>query len=354
MADINYLEMLKQRANRSDQSDERYSYPISAWSLLTKSSSYTVDVTPAMAIDWVSNLNYEKQRSVRDYHIDELATAMKNGRFRENSTIDFALCDRKIYLINGQHTLHAIAKSGITTSLNCLIHYCQNKQDIVDIYITFDRPLIRTPKDAISAYDIPGYSELRSDIQSSVYRSTFIVSSGFSFENSGRVNQRLYPWNYDRKVRADLISSWMPELKMISDDAITEPDKYRAIVSLNGFLAVALAVYRFAPDEARVFWRGIMMDDGLRRGDPRKAFIRMHQNSRASGINQGRVSSRVQAFYAAAAWNAYVSNRDVINLRLPTNTAYISINLTPHTGDRQMVYVDSDWNIHKRPFQFER
>ena len=71
-------------------------------------------------------------------------------------------------------------------------------------------------------------------------------------------------------------------------------------------MAVALGTFRFAElDRADAFWRGTAEDDGLRRGDARKALIdylvRASSDRRGSGVSQLRA--------VAACWNAFYEGR---------------------------------------------
>lgn len=322
------------------------------YALPKTTSSNIVDVTPTMAKRWLDTHTYERQRRIRKYHVNHLANMMTRGHFRAGSPIDFAYHANKWYLVNGQHTLNAMVESGVELSLNVMVHSCKSMAEVNKIYASFDRQLKRTTKDTMAAYDIAGIDELRSDIKASAYVATGMATMGLESSLDANTQQYLYPWHNDQEMRAKIVESWMTELQVISQDAITESGNTKSIVSKQGFLSVALITYRFSEEKARDFWQGIMLDDGLARDDPRKAFIRAYQADRTEGRSKTlstRSRQRYSALYAASAWNLFLANRSIMQLKTPTADRYIRINNTPHNGKVHLVYVDADWNILREP-----
>lgn len=72
-------------------------------------------ITPTIAQEWFKKVDRSHQRSLRANHVDSLASIMRNGQWTTNHQgIAF---DDKGRLMDGQHRLAAIMKSGVTVNM---------------------------------------------------------------------------------------------------------------------------------------------------------------------------------------------------------------------------------------------
>ena len=71
-------------------------------------------ITPEVARTILTQERYERQRPLDQSVVQEYALAMLNGEFRQGTLISFCIYKRQRYLVNGQHTLEAICRSGVT------------------------------------------------------------------------------------------------------------------------------------------------------------------------------------------------------------------------------------------------
>jgi len=87
--------------------DSRGTPPI----VTTEGTVEITDITPDLAMELLKHL-HPQQRRLRKDHIENLARAMTGGTFRWNGE-PYQL-DRDLQVVNGQHRLGAIVRSGIT------------------------------------------------------------------------------------------------------------------------------------------------------------------------------------------------------------------------------------------------
>ena len=120
-------------------------------------------VTPAAARKIIENEMYQRQRPLRQGHVAELAHHMEHGSFIDNTTITFALLDGKSYLVNGQHTINAIVKSGCSVTLNIQEYSCRNEDEIDSLYARQDKHYKRTEGDSFHSLGLVEKWEIRKD-----------------------------------------------------------------------------------------------------------------------------------------------------------------------------------------------
>jgi hypothetical protein len=128
--------------------------------IMQKAQSKTEAVTPTIAEDWLANAVYERQRKMQPWQVKRLANEMEKGRFIEGTTIHFGILDGKPKLVNGQHTLAAIAKSGIPIRLTILRTPVDSEDELGMLYGRHDRGRGRTPSDAFLGMNLAGKLDL--------------------------------------------------------------------------------------------------------------------------------------------------------------------------------------------------
>lgn len=310
-------------------------------------------ITPDDAKALIKSTNYDNQRAVRPAHVQKLANAMRNGTFGQKSTLHFAVLEGYAFLIDGQHRLVAIEHSGIAQCFTIVMHECSNEDEVRALYSKFNRDLRRTPQDVLRAYGLHTQFGKRNDLFRGFFGSTGMVTGGFipDITRLSLANREYYSLALqlqDDELRASIANSWIKEAVMFNDD-IREGDYLNRSKLLRiGVFAVALVTYRFAGRVAQDFWREIALDDGLRRGDPRKTLLLFLLNNKAN-----KFPDHLIARYVAVAWNHAYKGHDSTLLRVLHPNRPIQIEGTPHNSKQHMVYLDHARNLLHNPIPLD-
>lgn len=285
-------------------------------------TSKNVVVTPELALEWVTNYNYPKQRTVRQWWVAHLAEEMKAGNFSQDTAITFAWCGGKKYLVNGQHTLYAIVESERPTALTVIDTIAKDEGELASIYARFDTGLRRNTFDSDKAFDIAEKTGLDRTSLNAFSGGLTIIDSGFNYS----MNSRTSP---DR--RRDLIIEWCPFMHQYIE-AIKDGENYKQL-RRGGCVSVALMTFRYVPTVAKEFWQAVSQDNGLLIGDPRKALNRFLAQTSVRGGNIRTSKKPITKFQSVLAsakcWNAYHPKiEDMKLLRIPKDNKVV-INGTP-------------------------
>jgi len=84
---------------------------------------------------------------------------------------------------------------------------------------------------------------------------------------------------------------------------------------------------KWQPEKAEEFWKGLAMDDGLARNDPRKALLEKLRSQ------EGSHSIPVQLHAVASGWNAFYHGRKLKEIRVCPDKPF-SIDGTTIVGRR--------------------
>lgn len=286
---------------------------------------------------------YRQQRAIRSRHVQRLARIMESGEFRQGTPIDIAVVGQKSYLVNGQHTLSAIVQCGKPQELLVVKHSCKNMDEVGGLYVGFDRQLRRTPQDVVSGYGV-NMQSIGAHTGRALYGATGLVGSGFQANGT----TRWLPWWDDLRIRARLLESWLPEAEFIDEDIVNAP--YSALVRTSSIMAVALVTYRYAKN-ASVFWRGLVRDDALPQGDPRKALLFAYADK--TKFRRAVYQQHIVARYVISCWNSFRRDQTRVNISHGDLTKPVRIYDTPHDGKAVMVYVTAEGEILRDPVAVE-
>lgn len=268
--------------------------------------SETVMCTPAIAKQLRAACHFERQRGLSEHHIARLAEEMRRGSFIEGTQVFLGvLPDRHMLILNGNHTLEAVSKSGIPTALTFTFCPVKDENDAGRLYAQFDIHRTRSWGDAYKAY---GFDE---DIAAQWINKSGsalgVIASGFR-----RANGKI-PVESSRDVRAKMMREYSETIHHLVAVIRSGPVHTMKMVKRRGVLAVALETMRWQPSAAAEFWRSFVMDDGLRSGDPAKALLNYIRNF---GIEPGGNSGIVLGYAAALAWNAFYTKKPIQVLRV--------------------------------------
>lgn len=282
-----------------------------------------VTFTPADAQLVLNECRYERQ--TRDLtaqgatHIAVLADIMSRHQWRDYDKLDFAVVLGKIILVNGHHRLAAQALSKRTIQWTVVLHDCKSMAEVAELYYTFDTNNrargFGTILDVVGAADLLGVTKGTAD---AVFRAVPLIAANFVFGNAAQdpvVNRVI-----DRRM--ELVKAFQNEAIEWEKAVAGTTAILRKRLSTQGALAVALMTFRYAKQDAGLFWHRVAMNDGLKKGDPCNTYV--------SCLLQGGTrlgTSQATARQAATAWNAWVSGRELLFIR--TTEAPLRILRTP-------------------------
>lgn len=257
-------------------------------------------VTPQEARELRDSCRFERQREIRSDHVHRLADEMKQGWFLAGTPIWFCvLPDRSMVLVNGNHTLEAVAECGAAIPLTLVYQQVGSIDEAAQAYACFDIQRTRTWGQAAHAAGIDaGLPETGKTIAA-----VGIIQSGFS-----TASHLVGVGMLSRPTRFGLLAEYRGAALLIHAAMTGSPPINQRLVRRAAVFAIALATARYQPATAEEFWGGLALDDGLRVTDPRKALLRYLQNNSA---NPNMGSRRNQAAAAANAWNAFFEKRSI-------------------------------------------
>lgn len=268
-----------------------------------------VSISPQQAEIILSEMVYEGQRAVRATHVKALAAAMRRKVFSPGSQIAFARLGRQLLLINGQHRLHAVVEAGRSVEFQVLIVNCKTVEDVARHYYTFDRlTTARSDADVLNAVGVSERFCISQSLARGVWQAVPLIEHDFE-----RVNYCHDPERRDDDRRLGLCAQWWEVAARLEAILELAPPPVRKRLLNSQAVAVAIVLLRDQPDEAREFLTGLCLDDGLRRDDPRKAFLI------DIGGRQWRRQSLDGCLTMAYAWNAFFLRRPLKQLKVVQN-----------------------------------
>lgn len=261
-----------------------------------------VTIEPNLALRIVQTGRFDRQRSVREKHVDALAQQMRRQEWTAGTQIHFGRTpDGELHLVNGQHRMHAVIKADAAIEFQVLITDVRTDDDLIKLYRRHDRLIApRTVSDALTAEGIPERFNIRHQIATATFRAIPVIQSKF----------RGVRWADPYLTRSDearlrMAAEWWDAAANIQEWIDLAPSKVKSMLNSAGAFAVALVTARFQAVKAESFWKGVADPDGLRSADPRKVY-------REHLIGQPKKGTElVTAKGGAVAWNAFYEGRSI-------------------------------------------
>lgn len=243
-------------------------------------------ITPQIAARMLeANTN---NRPARDGLVQSYAEDMRAGRWQTNGDAIRFNVDGQ--LIDGQHRLFAIIRSGLTIP-SLVIRNLGNAA-----FQTIDGGATRKAGDILNMMDVKNANTV-----ASVARMSILYTSG-------QIQQR----RVSRTAIVEFVEAhpYIAEAAHISRPAGRGGHLNAAPVSAIIFLANER---RYYDDEIASFLEGIVEGAGLERGDPRLALREWSVNERMR--NHGKLNTIVTFAAVARAWNAYAKGERLIVIK---------------------------------------
>lgn len=257
-----------------------------------KTTSKVVPVTAEEARHYRRSCHYEGQRKFSILNLERLRQAMEKDVFVQGTAITFcALPDGKMYLVNGNHTLEALAQCGITQVLTIVVIEVANMDEVADVYMTFD---IHKPRSWMDALHAKGLDQ---EIPLSQY---VMPALGLIMQNF-RYDSKNVEANSSRNDRFRLMEAYRAEATAMYEALSGADAVNRKLCLRRAVLGIALETFKYQASTALEFWHGLAYDDMLARNDPRKVLLKYLLANRITGPIENFRQSRA----CALAWNAY-------------------------------------------------
>jgi hypothetical protein len=113
-----------------------------------------ITLTKEKAYEFLELETFPGERQVIERHVQALFNQWAAGRFMwEHVVIATALCDRKLYRINGQHTcwMRVNVSKDIAPRVRQIEYSVSNEEQLRALYCVFDRAKSRTPAHVVRA-----------------------------------------------------------------------------------------------------------------------------------------------------------------------------------------------------------
>ncbi len=291
-----------------------------------KLSSQYQFVTPATAERWLSEYQYEFQRRLTLPMVDKWVNVIQRGDFMQDKEIKVVLYNQHRYLVNGQHRLNAIVKSGVGQCFNITTVTVDTSEELAEVYNTEDMNKPRSFDDVVRTRRIDELTGLTRSQLIKVSPCVSYIASGFVRKNDKRGDHH-YIANEIVKTYALPADAYFDA---INDGA---SNKFNHL-SRTAVLSVGIVTFwqsskRIPGGEQTVidFWKGLAADDGLRRGDPRKValeHILTTQMPAGTGNKPDKdtVSPEYQSRYVANCFNKWVEGKTFSDVRKPSTSIY--------------------------------
>lgn len=257
---------------------------------------------PEQARSLRESCNFEgHQRDINDMNVERLASEMARGYFVAGTAVTFCVLPNKsMLLVNGNHTLEAISKSGVTLPLVFIYIKADDRESAGRIYARFDIHKARTWMDAARAVGIGD----KPYVDKALAAMGFILAGFRSDSRNGLAR-------YSRDARFGLLKEYDEALAMMTQIVNNGVASIRKLVIRQPVLAVALYTIKYRPSSAVKFWTDLVADDGLATTDPRKTLLRFLQATTHNTIREKTEMTNGTAI----AWNAYMKGNPLQLIR---------------------------------------
>lgn len=266
-----------------------------------------VTVTPNLALRIIQTGKFDRQRSVREKHVDVLAQQMRRREWTAGTQIHFGRTpDGELHLVNGQHRMHAVIKADAAIEFQILVTDVKTDQDLIKLYRRHDRLIAtRTVSDALTAEGIPEQFGIRHQIASACFRAIPVIESKFR----GVRWADAYMTRSD-EARLKMAEKWWSVAADFQEWTDLAPAKVKTMLLAGGAMAVALVTSQSQRTKAEAFWRGVADPDGLRSADPRKVYREYLLGQPKKG------TELVTAKAAALSWNHFFEGTSITKINV--------------------------------------
>jgi hypothetical protein len=258
-------------------------------------------VTPELAKKLRVTCPFERQRPINQDHVKRLAVEMSLGWFLAGTPVWFCkLPDGQRMIVNGNHTLEAIASGQVSVPLTFITQTVKDVEEAAQSYICFDIQRSRTWMQAAQGVGLDQTTPMLAPALSAMSH----IMADFKDVQYGQAATVK-----SRRARFDEMTKYQSALAHLSTLFQGTPDANQRVVKRAATFAIAMVTMQAQPSTAENFWGELLKDDGLRVGDPRHTLLRYLSTKTA------RVAQRDLLIGTALAWNAFYEDRPMAAIK---------------------------------------
>lgn len=279
-----------------------------------------MEISAALGQRIIDEARFDGQRNIdRIYVLKHLENISRGQWFR--SAIAFCIVDGKLYLVNGWHRIFALVESKKTLPFSIVLHECEDLYDVASIYARYDSvQRARTSAHIVDAYKLDARLGVSSVVAKAVYGVTPLLL------NDLRPIYHNDPTSLTAKVqigindiRLGLALKYESEARAYEAILSKVKGRWKKLLLSVNVLAVALVTLKHQREKAAFFWTGVAEDNGLLKGDPRKALVDYLKDN--GGENTPMI--------AGQAWNAFYRGTALVTVRRRKDDNTVRILGTP-------------------------
>lgn len=280
-------------------------------------------IGPELAERILAETNYSRQREVKPYRLHRHITCINRDQWDPDCSIRFKVLDGKLILVDGQHRLTALVKTGAAKTFIVVYSDAASEDEIHTVYSRIDVDGNRSIADVLAAADPTAGRDISFETRRNGYWAMEDLANDFPHKKL-KVGENDLVTKEDRVV---CMTFWLNELEQFDQIVRAGQSSLRKRLRTPGVVAVALATLKHQPMLAPRFWGSVADNKLLRPGDPEQALVNFLLTAK---LNDGhRVSERG----AVQAWNAWFGNRRLAAIKKdPRNERPIVIAGTPFAG----------------------
>lgn len=167
-------------------------------------SAHVETITPTLAAEILETMTYDRQRPVRQNHIQYLLQEMQRGTFKPGAIEIRVVGDRR-YLIDGQHRLGAIVLSGQSFPMVLIEQRVNSLDEVAADYSRTDRGQGRSYDDTFRARDLTEIVGIAPSCLKYYSAAIGQILAGFSQHDVGvRSTTR------STDIRVEMMQAWAP------------------------------------------------------------------------------------------------------------------------------------------------
>ena len=256
-----------------------------------------VVLTPEIARYLREHAVYGRQRKLEHRVVDRYGYDIENGQFKKSDLMILAHIrtepDRE-YLINGQHRVAAVDKTGISIPGLFERREYESQAEIDEAYSLIDMGNTRSRDARLNSLNLAQELGLRNNALKAIIAASAVIANNFIELHP--TSSIYYRTNTNEALRS-ILYYWQESARdymaCIKGSGQREKLFLRAPV-----VAVGLVTLKYQRDEAKAFWYTTAHTIGLTQNDPRSALLYVLENRKPADKSPGLYSKSV-----ASAWN---------------------------------------------------
>jgi len=291
-------------------------------SLVAKADNGIVTVAPGIAKRILDEINYDRQRSVKQWRVKLNESRIKDGVWNPyNSDLMIAvLPDGGMVLVNGQHRLHAFVALGIPVKTGIKLVPVESYEAARVLYGQQDGVEgNRNPHELVKAAGLDEAIQVAPKTAEILVKAVAIIENRMEPDTRTSSNVRLRDFTY----RSQKSMEWDREARDVQAILDIADPALRAKLRRASTMSVMLYTLRHQREKAQYFWTSLAENDGLPKRDPRNT---LHIDLLTRTLSTGNLRQGVQQ--SALAWNAWFQGRQLKIIKCITG-AEITISGTP-------------------------